>query len=159
MKKNDPRENAQKIFRNKNAKRNYLFVDELEAGIVLKGTEIKSIREGKVSFKDSYAQIKDDEVFLLSLHISPYRFGNINNHEPVRPRKLLLNKRQIKKFRSKIEEQGMTLVPADLYINENGICKVTLALAKGKKLYDKREDIKQKDHKREMERNIKNMGM
>ncbi|MEA1972578.1 MAG: SsrA-binding protein SmpB [Candidatus Cloacimonadota bacterium] len=158
MKKKDYKENAQKVMRNKRAMRNYHVIDEVEAGIVLLGTEIKSIRLGKVSFKDSYAQIKNREVILVSLHISPYKFGNINNHDPIRERKLLLNKRQIKKFKSKIDEQGMTLIPKDLYVNEKGICKITLALAKGKKLYDKREDIKKKDLKRENQRNIKNMG-
>ena len=159
MKKNIYKENAQKIIVNKRGIRNFQVFDEVEAGIVLLGTEIKSIRLGKVSFNDSYAVVRNDEVFLLSLHISPYKFGNINNHEPVRDRKLLLNKRQIKKFRSKIDEQGMTLVPRDIYINKTGLCKVTLALAKGKKLYDKREDIKQKDQLRDNERTVKNLKM
>lgn len=141
-----------KLFRNRAASHNFFFVDELETGIVLKGTEIKSIRAGKINFKDSYARIEKGEVWLYHLHISPYEKGNIFNHNPERKRKLLLNKREIKKLSKKVEEQGFTLVPKELYINDEGRCKLTLAVAKGKKLYDKREDIKKKDIEREHKR-------
>ncbi len=142
-------------LRNKKGGHNFHFLQELEVGIVLKGTEIKSIREGKVNFKDSYAKIENGEVWLHNLHISIYKHGTIYNHDPVRVRKLLLNKREIRKFRSKIDEQGMSLIPKDIYINEDGFCKMTLALSKGKKLYDKREDIKQKDIERDNQRRLK----
>ena len=144
-----------KTFRNRVASHNYFFVSEVEAGVVLKGTEIKSIRAGKVNFKDSYAKIIDGEVWLFSLHISPYEKGNIYNHDPERKRKLLLNKREIRKLTKKTEEQGYTLVPKDLYINDSGLCKITLALARGKKLYDKRDDIQKRDIMREQERKEK----
>lgn len=145
-----------KIFKNRKARHNYFFVQELEAGIVLQGSEIKSIREGKVSFKDSYANIEKDEVWLYSLHISPYKYNSNFAPDPERKRKLLLNKREIRKIRNQIEEKGMTLIPAEIYINDNGLAKVKLALAKGKRQYDKREDIKKKDIMRDMQRNVRN---
>lgn len=145
-----------KEFKNKKAAHNFYFIQEIEAGIVLAGTEIKSIRAGKMNFKDSYAGISHDEVWLYNLHISPYKFGSYANHDPERPRKLLLNKKQIKKLKTKVEEQGMTLVPKDLYINGLGKVKLTLCLAKGKKLYDKREVMQEKSAKREKERLMKN---
>lgn len=147
-----------KEFKNRKAAHNYYFVSELEVGIVLAGTEIKSIRAGKLNFKDCYASIENDEVWLHNMHISPYSRGGYSNHEPERARKLLLNKREIKKLRSKIEEQGMTLIPKDLYINGLGKVKLTLCLAKGKRLYDKRDVMQEKDAKREKERAMKNMG-
>ncbi|MCL1827760.1 MAG: SsrA-binding protein SmpB [Candidatus Cloacimonetes bacterium] len=128
------------------------FVSEIEAGIVLRGTEIKSIRLGKVNFKDSFAKIIDDEVWLFNLHISPYEKTAFFNHEPTRKRKLLLHKREIKRLKNKVEQDGMTLVPKTIYINEKAKCKVTLALAKGKRLYDKRASIAEKDLKREEDR-------
>lgn len=144
-----------KLFKNRSAAHNYFFLSELETGIVLKGTEIKSIRAGKVSFKDSYAGIVNGEVWLYNLHISPYDKGNIYNHEPERKRKLLLNKNEIRKLTKKVEEQGFTLIPKEIYINDDGICKVSLAVAKGKKMFDKREDIQKKDLQREQERRDK----
>ncbi len=143
-------------IKNRKARHEYFFVQTYEAGIVLKGTEIKSIRQGKVSFKDSYARIdKQGEVWLLNLHISPYEKSTYFNHEATRPRKLLLNKREIKKMNSKIVEGGMTLIPASIYINEKSLCKVELAIAKGKKNYDKREVLQKKDQQRDAERSKK----
>jgi SsrA-binding protein len=142
-------------FRNKKAAHNFYFLEEFEAGIALKGTEIKSIRTGKISFKDSYARVEDNEVWLYSLHISPYSHAGNFNHEPERKRKLLLHKREIRKLRKKVEEKGMTLVPKEIYINEDGMAKVVIALAKGKKVYDKREVLQKKDQAREMQRKMK----
>lgn len=144
-----------KVFKNRKARHNYFFIQELEAGIVLKGSEIKSIREGKLSFKDSYASIEADEVWLYSLHISPYKYDSNFAPDPERKRKLLLNKREIKKIRSQIDEKGMTLIPVEIYINDKGLAKIKIALAKGKRQYDKREDIKKKDIMRDMQRNMK----
>jgi len=145
-------------FKNRKAEHDYFFVQEIEAGVVLKGTEIKSIRLGKINFKDSYARVIDGEVWVFNLHISPYEKTTYFNHQPERKRKLLLHKREIKRLKSKVEQEGMTLVPKAIYINESGKCKVKLALAKGKKLHDKRDTIQAKDMKREMERRTKHEG-
>jgi SsrA-binding protein len=142
------------IATNKKARHNYHIDDEYEAGIVLAGTEVKAIREGRVSFKDSYADIKRGEVFLRQLHISPYKFAYNANHEAMRTRKLLLHSYEIKKLVGKIKEQGYTLVPLKIYFKNDKI-KVSLGLGKGKKLYDKRESIKQRDVKRDMDRERK----
>jgi len=146
-------DNQKNISVNRKAKHEYTFLQIFEAGIVLQGTEVKSLREGKTNFVDSYASIKRNEVWLIGMHINPYKHGNINNHEPVRDRKLLLNRNEIKKLIGKINEKGLTLIPYRLYF-KNGKVKVELALAKGKKAYDKRESIKKRDLKREQERNI-----
>ena len=146
--------NHKNISVNRKAKHEYLFLQTYEAGIVLQGTEVKSLREGNTNFADSYASVRKNEVWLIGMHINPYKQGNINNHEPVRDRKLLLNKSEIKKLIVKINEKGLTLIPYRLYF-KNGKVKVELALAKGKKTYDKREAIKKRDLKREQERNIK----
>lgn len=151
----DKRDKRIKEFRNRKASHNYYFVQELEAGLVLLGTEIKSIRAGKVSFKDSYAGIENGEIWLYNLHISPYSHGGYANHEPERKRKLLLNHREIVRLQKKVDEQGMTLVPKDLYINGLGKAKLTLCLAKGKRLFDKRDVMKEKTAKREKERIMK----
>ena len=142
-------------FSNRKAGHDYYFVSETEAGIVLKGTEIKSIRLGKLNFKDSFAKVIDDEVWLFNLHISPYEKTTYFNHEPERKRKLLLHRREIKKLFKKVEQEGMTLIPKKVYINDRGKCKVLLALAKGKKNFDKRESIMEKDLKRENARSFK----
>lgn len=143
------------IVTNKKGRHNYHIDDEYEAGIVLTGSEVKAIREGRVSFKDSYADIKRGEVFLRQLHISPYAFAYNANHETLRTRKLLLHNYEIKKLIGKIKEQGYTLVPLKIYFKNDKI-KILLGLGKGKKLYDKRESIKQRDVKREMDREKKN---
>lgn len=135
---------------NRKAKYNYQIFESLEAGIVLTGTEIKSIREGKANIKDSYARIKNDEIFLINMHISSYDNGNRFNHDETRERKLLLHKKEILKFRDKIKLEGYTIVPLKVYL-KNGRAKILIGLAKGKKNYDKREDIK----KRDIERNIR----
>ena len=145
-----------KVFKNRKARHNYFFIQEFEAGIVLKGSEIKSIREGKLSFKDSYASIDAGEVWLYSLHISPYKYDSVFAPDPERKRKLLLNKREIKKIKNKMDEKGMTLIPVEIYINDKGLAKIKIALAKGKRQYDKREDIKKKDVMRDMQRSMKN---
>lgn len=132
------------IAKNPVARHNYIITDTLEAGIVLTGTEIKSIRNGKVNLKDSYAGIKNGEAYIYSMHISPYEQGNIFNKDPLRNRKLLLNKREIFRLSGLINQKGYTLVPISLYL-KNNIVKLELGIGKGKKLYDKREDLKKKD--------------
>ena len=132
------------IATNPVAKHNYTITDTIEAGIVLTGTEIKSIRNGKVNLKDSYANIKNGEAFIYSMHISPYEQGNIFNKDPLRDRKLLLNKSEINKLVGLVKQKGYTLVPMSLYFSGNFI-KLELGIGKGKKLYDKREDIAKKD--------------
>lgn len=139
---------------NRQARYNYEIIDAFEVGIVLKGTEIKSIRNGKANLKDSYAIIKHGELFLLNMHISPYEQGNIFNHEETRTRKLLMHKKEIIKLENKLTLEGNTLVPLKLYF-KNGKAKIELALAKGKKLYDKREAIKKRDIEREIKKNMK----
>jgi len=135
---------------NKKAKHDYFIEDTIEAGIVLTGTEVKSIRQGKVNIKDSYANIENGEVFLYNMHISPYEQGNIYNVDPLRVRKLLLNKREIRKLIGLTTIKGYTLIPLSLYF-KNGKVKVELAIAKGKKLYDKRETIAKRDAERKIQ--------
>ncbi len=142
------------ICQNKKAWHNYFIEDTYEAGLCLLGTEVKSLREGKASLGDSYAKIKNGEVFLVDAHISPYSHANRFNHDPLRTRKLLLHKREIKRLIGKVQEKGFTLIPLRLYFS-NGRAKVELGLAKGKKLYDKRETLKRKTLQREMERGRK----
>ena len=140
---------------NRKARFDYFIEEEIECGIVLKGTEIKSIRNGSCNIKDSYAVIKNKEVYLLNTFISTYKEGNIFNHEERRTRKLLLHKSEIKKLNDKVELQGYTLIPLKIYLKD-GKAKVLLGLCKGKKNYDKRESLKEKDLKRESERAMKN---
>lgn len=140
---------------NKKAYHDYFILETYEAGIVLQGTEIKSIRVNGANIKDSYAIIKNGEVFLLNMHISHYEQGNIFNHDETRTRKLLLNKREIKKIKEKIDLDGNTLVPLKLYF-KNGKAKILICIAKGKKNYDKRETIKERDIKREIAKDFKN---
>lgn len=137
------------IAKNPVAHHNYTIEETIEAGIVLTGTEIKSIRQGKVNLKESYAGIKDGEVFIYSMHISPYEQGNIFNKDPLRTRKLLLTKKEINKLIGKIQTKGYTLVPVCLYFKDS-LVKLELGIGKGKKLYDKREDIAKKDAERRM---------
>lgn len=136
---------------NRAAKYNYFILEELECGIVLTGTEIKSIRDAKVNLKDSYAVIRNHEVYLLNTHISEYKEGNIFNHDPRRSRKLLLHKREILKLETKVNQEGCTLVPLKLYFKKNKV-KILLGLCKGKKTFDKRETIKARDLKRETDK-------
>ncbi len=139
---------------NKKARHDYFIEDTFEAGLSLVGTEVKSLREGRANLKDSYARVRDGEVFLVSAHISPYPYGTHKNHDPERERKLLLKKREIRRLYGKANEKGYTIVPLSLYF-KNGKAKLELGLGKGKAKYDKREAIKRKDEKRDMERALK----
>lgn len=143
------------VTQNKKAFHDYFILDTYEAGIELKGTEIKSVRLGHVNLKDAFIRFKNDEAFIENMHIAPYEQGNIFNHQPLRNRKLLLHKKQIKKLQREVKENGLTVVPTKLYFNTSKL-KVEIALARGKKLYDKRQDLKAKDAKRDMERALKN---
>lgn len=140
---------------NRRARHDYFIEETYEAGIVLTGTEVKSLRSGKGNLQDSYALVKDNELMLLNCHISPYDFGNRFNHDPVRTRKLLMHREEIRRLFGKIREKGFTLVPLQLYFDERGRVKVEIALAKGKKLYDKRDDIAERDAKRNIEKAMK----
>ncbi|MGQ0737922.1 MAG: SsrA-binding protein SmpB [Bacteroidota bacterium] len=142
-------------IKNRSIYHEYFIDAKYEAGMVLLGTEVKSIREGKVNFSDSYCIIHKGELWLKSLHIAEYSHGTTNNHDPLRERKLLLQKREIKKIEAKLKEKGYTMVPLRIFFNEKSFVKVEIGLAKGKKLHDKRESIKQKDMEREMKRLLK----
>ena len=143
------------VSQNKKAFHDYFILDTYEAGIELKGTEIKSVRKGSVNLKDSFIRIKDNEAFIENMHIAPYEQGNRFNHEPLRTRKLLLHKKEIKKLQKEVKENGLTIVPTKLYFNTSKL-KVEVCLARGKKLYDKRQNLKEKDSKRDIERALKN---
>jgi SsrA-binding protein len=142
------------IAENRKARHDYLIVDQYEAGLVLTGTEVQSLRLGKANLKDSYAKVQNGEVWLYQVHISAYSFAYYNNHEPLRVRKLLLHKREITRLYAKANEQGYTLVPLKLYF-KGGKAKITLALAKGKREFDKRQSIRDREQKREMDRILK----
>jgi len=142
-------------IKNRSAFHEYFFDNQYVAGIVLTGTEVKSLREGKASFNDSYCMIHKGEMWLKSLHIAEYSHGNANNHDPIRDRKLLLQKREISKIEGKLKEKGYTLIPLRIFFNEKNLIKVEIGLGKGKKLHDKRETIKKRDVEREMKRFIK----
>ncbi len=148
------REEIKVVAQNKKARHDYFIEQTLEAGIVLSGTEVKSIRLGKVNLKDSYASVDHGEVILSGMHISPYEQGNIFNKEPMRQRKLLLHRYEINKLIGLIQQKGLTLVPLQLYF-KRGKVKIELGVAKGKKLFDKRDDIAERDAKREMDRKMK----
>jgi SsrA-binding protein len=139
-------------IRNKKASREYFLVQEIAAGILLTGTEIKSIRDGTASIADAYCTFTGEELFVRNMHIAEYSFGTHYNHEPKRDRKLLLTKRELKKLAIKVKERGFTIIPVLLFINEKGLAKLMIALARGKHSYDKRETLKQKDIQREMDR-------
>lgn len=148
------KEGRKLIANNKKAYHEYFLEEEYEAGIALHGTEVKSMRMGKCSIKESFIRIEKGEVWIYQMHVSPYEKGNIFNRDPLRPKKLLLHKSEINKLLNKTKETGYTIVPVEVYLN-NGLVKVKIALAKGKKLYDKRNDIAKKDAKREAERDFK----
>jgi SsrA-binding protein len=141
---------------NKKAFFNYEILESLEAGISLLGSEVKAVREGRVSMKDTYADVRNGEIFLFGLHISPYEAANRFNHDPLRERKLLLHRREIRRLTGKIQERGLTLIPTKILMTDKGLIKVELALAKGKKLYEKREAIKERDQAREARAALKN---
>ncbi len=137
---------------NRKARFEYKFLDTYTAGIILTGTEIKSIREGRVNLQEAFCTFQEEELYIKQMHISPYTEGSYNNHEPTRMRKLLLSKKELRKLAGKSDEKGLTIIPVRLFISEKGWAKLEIALAQGKKLYDKREDIKQKDVNRELAR-------
>ena len=143
------------VATNKTAFHNYEILETFEAGIALLGSEVKAIREGRVSLKESYAEVKDGDVVLIKCHISPYEAANIFNHEPLRERKLLLRRREIRRLTGKVEERGLTLVPMRMYFGERGKIKVELALARGRRAYEKRDVIKKRDVEREIRAEIK----
>jgi SsrA-binding protein len=143
------------VAKNKKAYYNYEILESYEAGISLVGSEVKSIREGKISLKESYAEIKAGEIFLISCHISPYAAANIFNHDPRRKRKLLLHRREIKRLTGKVVAKGLTLIPTKVLINDRGKVKVEISLAKGKRAYQKRESIRERDRERELRVELK----
>ena len=143
------------VATNRKAYHDYFIEERFEAGIMLQGTEVKSLRDGKVNLQDSYASVRDGEVFLHHCHISSYSHGNIMNHDPLRVRKLLLHRKEINKLLGKTQQKGLTLIPLRIYFSARGHAKVELGLAKGKKLYDRRESIKAREAGREVERAIK----
>lgn len=147
-----PKEEIKTVTTNKKAFHDYFITDKIEAGIELKGTEVKSIRAGQINLKDSYAKIINQQVFLLKCHISPYDFGGYDNHDPERDRRLLLHSNEIRRLQRNIENKGQTLIPLRVLINAKGKVKVEIGLAKGKRQYDKREAIADKDARREMQR-------
>lgn len=142
-------------IKNKRAEHEYFLMETLTAGIVLTGTEIKSIRNGKASLAESYCTYKGDELFVVGMHIAEYDKGTYNNHDPKRDRKLLLTERELRKLKTKVQEKGLTIIPVLLFINEKGLAKLNIALARGKHYYDKRESLKSKDSKRDVEKQIK----
>lgn len=147
-------ENNKTIARNRRAGYEYHFITKFDAGLVLTGTEVKSLRAGNVNLVDSYVDITNQEAWLRSLYIAPFKHGNINNHEPTRPRKLLLHKREIEQITKGLEAKGLTVVPLELYFTR-GLAKCKIALARGKKVHDKRASIQEKDSKREIDRALK----
>ncbi|HEY4131748.1 MAG TPA: SsrA-binding protein SmpB [Gemmatimonadaceae bacterium] len=153
-KKSDKNDEIESIARNKRARFDYEILDVFEAGLVLKGTEVKSLRDGRANISDSYGIIKDGEAYLLNLHISPYASRGYADHEPDRTRKLLLHRKEIRRLIGATERQGLTLVPLELYF-KHGMAKVALALGKGKKLHDKRDTAKERDAQREMARAVR----
>lgn len=153
--KERPDANEKVVATNRKAFHDYFIEERYEAGIMLQGTEVKSLREGRVNLQDSYASVRGSEVFLHQCHISPYSHGNIMNHDPTRVRKLLLHKTEIHKLLGKTQQKGLTLIPLRIYFSKRGYAKVELGLAKGKKLYDRRETIKTREAGREVQRAIK----
>jgi SsrA-binding protein len=142
-------------IRNKNATFEYFIDDKFDAGMILTGTEVKALRDGRVSFNDSYCLIDHNELYIKGLHISPYEFGSYANHPPLRDRKLLLKKKELNRIIQKLKEKGLTIVPLKIYFNERGFAKIQIGLGKGKKLYDKRDSIKQRESEREIKRYLK----
>ena len=153
MSKKTPEENI--ICRNRKASFHFHTLEIVECGIVLQGTEVKSLRSHAASLDESYARIDDNELWLIKAYIAPYRFGHERNHNPQRPRKLLVHAREVRRLRPKVEQRGLTLVPLRMYFSNRGLAKVTLALARGKPRRDKRQDLKARDHQREMDRALR----
>lgn len=149
---------VQWIAQNRKARHEYFIIDSYECGIVLTGTEIKSVRASQVNFKDSYASIEKGELWLFGLHIAPYDKGGYTNHKPDRDRKLLMSKRDIVRLNSKVREKGLTLVPMSVYLKDNRWAKVEIALARGKTTHDKRDDMAERDVKRDIARSLRDKG-
>lgn len=147
---------AEVNIRNKRATFEYELIDTYVAGMVLRGSEIKSVRDGKASMNDAYCQFKDDELWIKNLNISEYKEATVWQHEPLRMRKLLLSKKELSKLLAKVKERGFTIIPLRLFITERGFAKIEIALARGKKVYDKRASIKEKDQKRDLDRSMRN---
>ena len=146
------------VIRNKKASHDYEFMEKFVAGIKLTGTEIKSIRLGKATLSDSYCLFRDNELFIKGMHIAEYYWGNLNNHDPLRERKLLLTRKELNKIGRKVKETGLTIIVIKVFLNERGLAKAEIAIARGKKEYDKRETIKRRDTDREIDRYIRNSG-
>jgi SsrA-binding protein len=142
-------------IKNRSASYEYFIEDKFDAGMMLTGTEVKAIRDGRVSFNDSYCLLDRGELYLKGLHISPYEYGSYANHNPTRERKLLLKKKELDKIAHKLKEKGFTIIPLSIYFNERGYAKMKIGLGKGKKLHDKRESIKQRESEREIKRFVK----
>ncbi len=140
---------------NRKARHEYHFVETLECGLELKGTEVKSMRAGRFAFADSYGWVENDQLWLLGFHISPYDFGNRHNHDPDRRKRLLVHKQELLRLKRRVVEKGLTLIPVRVYLNKKGRVKLELAVARGKKLYDKREDIRSRDAKRDSDREMR----
>ncbi len=150
-----PKLNNKINIENRRARFDYQFLETFTAGLVLTGTEIKSIREGKAGLSDSYCYFKNDELFIKNMHVTEYSEASFYNHEPTRERKLLLNRIELNKLSKKVKDQGLTIIPVRLFINDKGFAKLEIALAKGKKQFDKRDDIKKRDIEREIGRKVK----
>ena len=152
-----PQKGVKVIVQNRRARHDYFVEETWEAGIELRGTEVKSIRMGRCNLKDCYAQVKDGELFVLGMHISPYENGSFSNTDPLRPKRLLMHKAEIRKLQQAVMQQGLALIPLSVYLKD-GRMKLELALCKGKKLYDKRDDMAKRDAKRDIERSLRDKG-
>ena len=155
MAKKKPRPGGQNVVQNKAARFRYEILERMECGMALKGTEVKSLRNRQASLEEAFARIQGEELWLVGCHINPYAEANVQNHEPTRPRKLLAHKREIRKWIPQVKARGLTIVPLDIHFNARGLAKITLALVRGKTFADKRQDIRKREHKREIERALR----
>ena len=155
MSKKKPKPGGQNVVQNKAARFRYEILERMECGMALKGTEVKSLRNRQASLEEAFARIQGEELWLFGCHINLYSQGNVQNHEPTRPRKLLAHKREIRKWIPQVKAKGLTIVPLDIHFNARGLAKITLALVRGKTFADKRQDIKKREHKREMDRALR----
>jgi SsrA-binding protein len=151
-------DNSNIVIRNRRASHDYEFLEKLIAGIKLTGTEIKSIRAGKATLTDSFCAFRNGELFVTGMHISEYYWGNLNNHDPLGERKLLLTRKELRKWERKVNETGLTIIVTKVFINQRGLAKAEIALARGKKQYDKRDSLRKRDHEREMDHHVKERG-
>ena len=155
MAKKKPKHGGQNVVQNKTARFRYEILERMECGMALKGTEVKSLRNRQASLEEAFARIQGEELWLFGCHINLYTEGNVQNHEPTRPRKLLAHKREIRKWIPQVKAKGLTIVPLDIHFNTRGLAKITLALVRGKTFADKRQDIRKREHKREIERALR----